>query len=69
MYVVPRLGGYQLRPEVLHVDDHGAVTHQLVKVPLNELDEWDREHDEAGRLRRRHTPDEYVVETGSLEKK
>ncbi|KAI1195208.1 high-affinity methionine permease [Nemania serpens] len=68
MYVIPKFGGYQLRPEVLHVDDHGAVTHQLVKVPLDEVEAWDREHDEAGRLRRRHAPDEYAAEIGSLEK-
>ncbi|KAI1114314.1 high-affinity methionine permease [Nemania sp. NC0429] len=68
MYVIPRFGGYQLRPEVLNVEDHGAVTHQLVKVPLAEVEKWDREHDEAGRLRRRHAQDEYAAEIGSLEK-
>ncbi|KAI1177620.1 high-affinity methionine permease [Nemania sp. FL0916] len=55
MYVLPKFGGYRLRPEILTVDGQGANTHQLVKVPLDELERWDSEHDEAGRLRRRHS--------------
>ncbi|KAI1495521.1 amino acid permease-domain-containing protein [Biscogniauxia marginata] len=54
MYVLPRWGHYKLRPEILDVDDDGANTHRLVKVPLEDLAQWDKEHDEAGRLRRRH---------------
>ncbi|TGJ80725.1 hypothetical protein E0Z10_g8019, partial [Xylaria hypoxylon] len=53
MYVLPKWKGYRLRPEILDVDDQGANTHQLVKVPVEEIEKWDREHDEAGRLRRR----------------
>ncbi|RYC65832.1 hypothetical protein CHU98_g408 [Xylaria longipes] len=65
MYILPKSGGYQLRPEILNVGNQGANTHRLVKVPLGEVDEWDSEHDEAGRLRRRN---EYGTEIGSLEK-
>ncbi|KAI2631347.1 amino acid transporter [Hypomontagnella submonticulosa] len=53
MYLLPRLGGYKVRPEILSVEDNGANTHRLVKVPLDEVAKWDEEHDEAGRLRRR----------------
>ncbi|KAI0193377.1 amino acid permease-domain-containing protein [Xylaria flabelliformis] len=65
MYLLPKLGGYQLRPEILNVGNQGANTHRLIKVPLDEVDKWDREHDEAGRLRRRN---EYGAEIASLEK-
>ncbi|KAI0396748.1 high-affinity methionine permease [Xylariaceae sp. FL0594] len=53
MYLLPKWGGYRLRPEIRTVDDEGANSLRLVRVPVHELDAWDREHDEAGRLRRR----------------
>lgn len=56
VYLLPRWGGYKLRPEILDVDDTGATTHRLIKVPLAEITKWDNEHDEAGRVRRRHVP-------------
>ncbi|KAI3329411.1 high-affinity methionine permease [Xylariaceae sp. AK1471] len=69
MHVLPKWGGYQLRPEILNVEDKGANTHRLVKVPVEEVAEWDREHDEAGRLRRRNELGDYgTEEVGSLEK-
>lgn len=68
MYALPKYKGYRLRSEILHVDSQGATTHQLVKVPLAELEKWDSEHDEAGRLRRRNTSGDYITEIGSLEK-
>ncbi|KAI1412786.1 amino acid transporter [Hypoxylon sp. FL1857] len=61
MYLLPRWGGYKVRPEILSVDAQGAVTHRLVKVPLSEVEKWDEEHDEAGHLRRRR----HVHETSS----
>ncbi len=67
-YLLPKWRGYQLRPEILTVDDEGANTHRLVRVPVNELDKWDSEHDEAGRLRRRNRLEETGAETGSLKK-
>jgi hypothetical protein len=56
MKVLPRYGKYEMRSEVLDVDDNGANTHRLVKIPLTELEEWDATHDDAGNLRRRHSP-------------
>lgn len=69
MYLLPKWGGYRLRPEILSVENEGANTHKLVKVPLEELNNWDNNHDEAGRLRRRTRPEEYATEVGSLEGK
>lgn len=55
MYVLPKLGKYEVRPEILEdVDSRGATTHRLVRVPLDQVAEWDVDHDEAGNLRRRH---------------
>lgn len=55
MYVLPRLGKYEVRPEILvDVDNRGATTHRLVRVPRAEVAEWDANHDEAGNLRQRH---------------
>ncbi|KAI1127739.1 high-affinity methionine permease [Nemania abortiva] len=68
MYILPKYKGYRLRSEILSVDDQGAITHQLLKVPVEELEKWDSEHDEAGRLRRRNRLGEYGTEIGSLEK-
>lgn len=45
-----------MRQEIRDLGD-GARTHQLVKVPLAELDEWDRTHDPLGR----HVDDAAVV--------
>ncbi|KAF2965241.1 hypothetical protein GQX73_g8324 [Xylaria multiplex] len=68
MYALPKWKGYRLRPEILNIDDQGANTHRLVKVPIAEVEKWDREHDEAGRLRRRNGLDETGAETGSFGK-
>ncbi|KAK5636549.1 hypothetical protein RRF57_012261 [Xylaria bambusicola] len=68
MQLIPKWKGYRLRPEILNVDDQGANTHRLVKVPVNELEKWDNEHDEAGRLRRRHGVGQTAAETSSVEK-
>jgi amino acid transporter len=54
MYALPKYGKYELRNETQSVGDDGANTHRLVKVPLDQLQEWDAAHDEAGNLRRRH---------------
>lgn len=47
--VLPRLGGYRLRQEVLELDS-GAQSHSIVKVPLADLNDWDSTHDAVGRL-------------------
>jgi hypothetical protein len=54
IYLIPKWKGYAIRTEVLEVDQNGANTHRLVKVPLAEVDRWDSEHDDAGNLRQRH---------------
>lgn len=55
MYVLPKLGKYEVRPEILvDVDNRGATTHRLVRVPRDQLAEWDANHDEAGNLRQRN---------------
>jgi hypothetical protein len=38
-----------MRQTILGFDD-GAVSHSLVKVKVEELDEWDATHDPAGKL-------------------
>jgi hypothetical protein len=68
MHFLPKWRGYELRPEVLTVDDEGANTHRLAKVPVEELAEWDREHDEAGRLRRRPDSATSGVQSSPVEK-
>ena len=48
VWTLPYLGHYRLRQERL-VLEGGEVTHKLVKVALDELSAWDREHDAQGR--------------------
>ena len=38
-----------MRQTILDFDD-GAVSHSLVKVRVEDLDEWDATHDPAGKL-------------------
>ncbi|RYP46031.1 hypothetical protein DL768_007711 [Monosporascus sp. mg162] len=67
MSLLPRWRGYRIRTEVLAVDDNGANTHRLVQVPLRELAAWDRDHDDAGRLRRRHAVDSDATSQGGTQ--
>lgn len=46
---IPYFRGYKIREEVVTLDD-GSKSHQLVKVPNAEVEEWDRTHDHAGRI-------------------
>lgn len=46
--VVPRWKGYRIRQEVMLLEN-GAQANKLVKVPVEELDRWDRKHDASGR--------------------
>ncbi|RYO98865.1 hypothetical protein DL766_001407 [Monosporascus sp. MC13-8B] len=64
MHLLPKWRGYRIRTEVLAVDDNGANTHRLIQVPLSELAAWDRDHDDAGRLRRRHAADSDATSRG-----
>jgi amino acid transporter len=48
--ILPRLKGYQIRTETLVSEGDGSVVHRLRKVPNGEVEEWDRDHDDAGNL-------------------
>ncbi|OAL40595.1 hypothetical protein AYO20_00331 [Fonsecaea nubica] len=64
VYLLPRWRGYRIRHEKVLLDG-GEVTHKLVKVPLDQLEAWDREHDAQGRLlgsNGRRSGDETVVD-------
>ena len=49
MDVLPRWGNYTIRSQVVNVDDNGANTHRLLRVPNAEVADWDANHDELGR--------------------
>jgi hypothetical protein len=48
IYILPHFGEYAIRQEVLLLSDETSKAHRLVKVPLSELEVWDREHDVLG---------------------
>ncbi|EPE28870.1 hypothetical protein GLAREA_00028 [Glarea lozoyensis ATCC 20868] len=48
VYILPKIGGYAIRQEVLTLDN-GATTHRLVKVPNGKVAAWDETHDPLGR--------------------
>ncbi|TEA20262.1 High-affinity methionine permease [Colletotrichum sidae] len=48
IFVVPKARGYRIRQQVLELAD-GAQSHELVKVPVAELGDWDAAHDNVGR--------------------
>ena len=50
MDVLPRWGNYTIRSQVVNVDDNGANTHRLLRVPNAEVADWDANHDELGRV-------------------
>ncbi|PYH49516.1 high affinity methionine permease [Aspergillus saccharolyticus JOP 1030-1] len=60
--VLPQLGRYEFRQTQIQVEQN-ATANKLVKVPLDRLEEWDREHDALGRVRRRARTGEIVYET------
>ncbi|KAL1623927.1 hypothetical protein SLS56_008051 [Neofusicoccum ribis] len=60
IYLLPRLGSYAMRQRVLQLPD-GAITHQLVKVPNAELEQWDAEHDALGNTRNGDTVEPHKV--------
>ncbi|KAK5994102.1 High-affinity methionine permease [Cladobotryum mycophilum] len=45
---LPSLRGYKIRQEVFALED-GSSSHRLIRVPIAELEEWDRTHDHSGR--------------------
>ncbi|KAJ4055801.1 hypothetical protein NW756_003058 [Fusarium oxysporum] len=50
MKVLPRWGNYSIRSQVISVDDNGANTHRLLRVPNSKVSEWDAAHDDLGRV-------------------
>lgn len=46
--LIPKWRGYELRQEVLQLES-GAQGHQLIKVPIDQVAEWDATHDAVGR--------------------
>lgn len=46
---IPRWRGYRIRQETVSLADGGSLTHRLVQVPIQQLDDWDRTHDPLGR--------------------
>ncbi|KAF6800374.1 high affinity methionine permease [Colletotrichum sojae] len=63
IFVVPKARGYRIRQQVLELAN-GAQSHQLIKVPVSELAEWDANHDHVGRSLR-----EVLSGSGSEEEK
>ncbi|KAJ4183515.1 hypothetical protein NW755_009550 [Fusarium falciforme] len=57
MYLLPRWGGYVIRSELIEVGTDGANTHRLLKIPKAQIGQWDRDHDEVGKLRQRNVAD------------
>lgn len=49
LYVLPKWGKYKIKQEVIVLGD-GSSTNSLVKVALNDLEDWEQNHDEAGRV-------------------
>ncbi|WWC92975.1 uncharacterized protein L201_007939 [Kwoniella dendrophila CBS 6074] len=45
--VLPKWGGYQLRQVVIRLEE-GSVTHKLIKIKNEDLDDWDFKHDPSG---------------------
>lgn len=48
--VLPRVGKYAIRTETLVLERDGSVTHRLIKIPNDKLQEWDASHDDAGNV-------------------
>jgi len=48
IYVLPNMRGYRIRQGIITLES-GAKTHQLLKIPVEELSAWDATHDASGR--------------------
>ncbi|KAI4765638.1 amino acid transporter [Aureobasidium sp. EXF-3400] len=49
LYVLPKWGKYKIKQEVIVLGD-GSSTNSLIKVALTDLEDWEQNHDEAGRV-------------------
>ncbi|VUC30570.1 unnamed protein product [Clonostachys rosea] len=56
MNLLPRWGNYSIRAQVINVDENGANTHRLLRVPNAEVADWDATHDDLGRELRQRRP-------------
>lgn len=67
MKLLPRLGNYSIRSEVIDVDDNGANTHRILRIPNSEVAEWDDTHDELGqKLRQRRGTHGDTTDTANI---
>ncbi|TVY73502.1 High-affinity methionine permease [Lachnellula suecica] len=48
IYIIPHFGKYEIRQELVQLEDETSKIHRLVKVPLADLSAWDAEHDVLG---------------------
>jgi len=65
IYALPRWGGYRIKHERVELDG-GEVAHKLVKISLDRLEEWDREHDAQGKVLGSEKDGEVVVPDGNV---
>lgn len=49
VHLLPRLGNYSMRT-LTAVNEDGSVVHLLKRVPNDQIEQWDRTHDDAGNL-------------------
>jgi hypothetical protein len=50
VWLLPKWRKYELRQTIIN-GENGVTAHRLIKVPLEEIETWDAEHDASGRLR------------------
>lgn len=46
--ILPKWGKYEVRQRVA-INEDGSAAHEIIKVPKDEVDEWDAKHDPSGR--------------------
>lgn len=63
VHILPYFGGYRIRQELVVLDDETAKVHRLVKIPVAELETWDKEHDSLGQKLTSRSSDVYERET------
>lgn len=61
VWLLPKWRKYELRQTIIH-GENGITAHRLVKIPLEDIETWDAEHDASGRLRQTTTIEDDEVE-------
>lgn len=73
IYILPRLGKYRIRHELVALDGEATKVNQFVKVLLTGLETWDKEHFASGERNSRtvnsRNGSESDIQTGFEEKK